>query len=124
MIETLQTHKFTGWDCYDTLLYDKSGEKLLEQKYYGLMVTGRCGEVDRSRETIYMHPPVVPTGPEFPVRKGLYFKDDYWDGSDIFASPDARRILVTQSVRDALEAIKPTGFKFIRLTEFETDSFL
>jgi hypothetical protein len=72
----------------------------LRRDYGGLVVTGRCGAIDRSRSEIVLYE--YPAG-WFPDGRGLFFAEDSWDGTDVFMADDETGyIFVTDRVRRAL----------------------
>ena len=85
VIEIFKSNAITGWKTYDVEIYSKEN-KLIDQKYYVLIITGRCGFRDYSTSPIIMDTIGITTEPHL---SGFYFKDDFWDGSDLFmCNPD------------------------------------
>ncbi len=85
VIELFRPKSVTGWQTYDVEIYSKKNE-LIEMKYFGLVITGRCGNRDYSANSIVMDKIGIKTKPH---SKGFYFKDNFWDGSDLFmCNPD------------------------------------
>jgi|GEM_PF-634545 len=82
VIELFKSNAITGWKTYDVKVYSKKDE-LIDEKYFGLIITGRCGYRDYSTSSIVMDTIGVTAEPHL---KGHYFKDDFWDGSDLFMS--------------------------------------
>ncbi|MDO1512256.1 hypothetical protein Q2T41_06265 [Maribacter confluentis] len=80
VIELFKSNGITGWQTYTVKIYSKKNE-LIDQKYYGLIITGRCGYQDYSQSSIVMDKIGITTEPH---AKGFYFKDNYWDGTDLF----------------------------------------
>ncbi|MCL8009389.1 hypothetical protein [Gelidibacter japonicus] len=80
VIEIFKSNAITGWKTYDVEIYSKEN-KLIDQKYYVLIITGRCGFRDYSTSPIIMDTIGITTEPHL---SGFYFKDDFWDGSDLF----------------------------------------
>ncbi len=78
--KTLNEIVLTGWKTYDVEICSKENE-LIDQKYYVLIITGRCGFRDYSTSPIIMDTIGITTEPHL---SGFYFKDDFWDGSDLF----------------------------------------
>ena len=81
-IDLLREYKFKGWSTLPIKVYDRFNNQL--KGYHGYSVTGRGGPVDYEKSQLVMPPPPVPTGKTRPVKLGLYFKPENWDGSDIF----------------------------------------
>lgn len=96
-------------------LTGRKGEEL--PPYYGLAIAGRCGGIDASRR---VEVPKQYPGGIFPVRKGLYFDSDSWDGSDIFMPEGrVRWTFVLGEVRSALETARVKNVRFTPLPEVE-----
>ncbi len=88
------------------------------QDYRLLGVTGRCGLEDANRRQRAMSAAGAGSV-SVPVRLGMFFKNDEWDGSDVFTMPNGGFTIVTERVVDALYAAKITNLGATRLTEFE-----
>src|SRR5690606_69056 len=85
VIKLFISNSISGWKTYDVEIRTKKNE-LIDQKYYGLIITGRCGFRDYSTSSIVMDTIGITTEPHL---SGIYFKDDFWDGSDLFmCNPD------------------------------------
>ncbi|WP_143751757.1 hypothetical protein [Maribacter sp. 6B07] len=80
IIDLFKSNGITGWKIYDVHILSKNNE-LIDQKYYGLIITGRCGYQDYSQSSIVMDKIGITTEPH---AKGFYFKNNYWDGTDLF----------------------------------------
>ncbi len=99
--ELFTAHNFTGWKTYPINLYDKNGK--LISGYHGFAVTAKVGPIDYSRSEIIAKPPIIIGKPNI-VKKGLYFDENSWDGSDFLF---AGYILVTRPVVEALRKAVP-----------------
>jgi hypothetical protein len=99
-IDALRTSNATGWVTYPVGLEAKSGSPIMG--YHGLIVRGRCGPIDNARSVEV--DTIVPGSAKrhAPMWKGMYFREDSWDGSDVFRPEDTGYIFVTQRVRDRL----------------------
>ena len=117
IVGALGTGGFTGWDTYPVEVYDEHGD--LVRGYHGLVVTGRSGPLVDSLSPVMERAPFVPDGPIPLVRVGIRFLPETWDGSDVFRPLGTGFTLVTQEVRDALAAVKPTNLELTRITEIE-----
>lgn len=106
----LESNHFTGFRTLQCEVRDKKGDLMLG--YYFLQVTGRCGPIDESRRV--MTQAKYPMG-MFPVLRGAYFDEKSWDQSDLFSAPNYNMVMVTESVKKALEAGKASGFHFTPL---------
>ncbi|WP_435171368.1 hypothetical protein [Paenibacillus glycanilyticus] len=121
IIETFIQQQITGWESYRITLYGKNHEII--PNYSGISITGRCSPVDYNRSGIvYKEYP----GGIFPRFKGSYFKDDVWDGTDLFMeNPDERGYTLTQYVSERVKNIfdnnKIKNLQLTNLTEREID---
>ena len=114
-IGILEEHDFKGWSTFPVKLYDRFNNQL--EGYHGFSVTGRAGPVDHKKSQLVMPPPPIPTGKTRPVKLGLYFKPENWDGSDIFTLESTTRIIVTAEVKQCIEENNITNVHFKKLTE-------
>jgi len=114
-VDTLLDERATGWGTFPVRLYDRSGLEL--SGYYGLVVTGRAGPIDRSRSRIELVPPPVPTGKAMYTEIGTYFDPVTWDGSDIFTLERTGVVCVVERIKLALEQRKLTNLTFDRMSE-------
>lgn len=114
MINTLREGNFTGWSTFPVEVYDAKGEII--NGYSGFSVLGKCGHYDKSLAKDVMLP--GPLGNLLPKKIGFFFEPSSWDGSDIFNSEGTWLMVVTGSVKEAIENIKATNIQFIRLTEY------
>ena len=88
IIELFKSNGITGWKTYNVEIRSKKND-LVDQKYFGLIITGRCGYRDYTKSSIILDKIGINIKPHI---KGFYFKNDYWDGSDLFMSnPEQNR---------------------------------
>lgn len=114
VVEALQEAGASGWKTYPVALLGKNGEAM--GTYFGLQVTGRCGQLDPTRCAHETQD--YPAG-SFPVLRGLYFDEASWDGSDIFMpADDSAWIFVTELARRVFEA-NAKNIRFEALTDIE-----
>jgi hypothetical protein len=106
LIEAMSKAVLTGWSGYPVRVFDHR-RKLLPG-YHALAIHGRAAPLDDSRMRREVDRFIIRT-------HGLYFRDDFWDGSDFFLS--RLYICVTQRAFDVLSALKPTNLEFTRLDE-------
>jgi hypothetical protein len=116
VIKYLHEMKYSGWRTYPVRVSNRSGQVI--PGYFGFSVTGCAGAIDKARAEKIIIPPAVRGGEAFPGFKGLNFKDDYWDGSDIFCPAETALIIVTEEVKHSMEELRMTNCKFTRLTEY------
>ncbi|CAM1340994.1 MULTISPECIES: hypothetical protein [Tenacibaculum] len=120
IIELFKSNGISGWKTYNVEIYSKKNE-FIDQKYYGLIITGRCGYRDYSKNSIIMDKIGITTEPH---SKGFYFKDDYWDGSDLFmCNPDENGNsnmfrFCTQKVADLVKKEKIKNISLEKVTDF------
>ncbi|MFC5194086.1 hypothetical protein ACFPH8_01970 [Bizionia hallyeonensis] len=85
VIRLFKSNGITGWKTYNVEIRSKKNE-LIDQNFFGLIITGRCGHRDYSKSSIVLSKIGVYTKPHI---KGFYFNDDSCDDSDLFMSnPD------------------------------------
>jgi hypothetical protein len=87
--------------------------------YSGISILGRAAGIDSSCSERVLKPKVVDTGPRQPGFRGIYFEDDWWDGSDIFTVNNSGYLFCKSRVKDAISTLKPTNMEFTRLVEYE-----
>lgn len=117
VVEVLRKGGFTGWDVHSARIELKDGKRVDDHE--ALMVSGRSGPVDDALSETVTLPPPVPEGNEVPGLRGLRFDPSSWDGSDIFTPETTTFVMVTDAVREALEAVSPTNLRLERITEIE-----
>lgn len=115
--DSLQSHQITGWSTYPVTVFGRKGEFL--PGYHGLAITGRGIDEDRTRGEIIVKPPIVPGGRPPRVRKGLFFEESKWDGSDMFRV--GGHIVVTIKVKRLFRRERVRNVKFTPLPDFEKD---
>ena len=115
VIKLLRDNHISGWSTYPVEVYDQDG--ILHSCYHGLAVTGAVCEADYSLSTVVTKPPPTPNGRSYDVYRGLYFKEDEWDGCDMFWVGGVR--VVVDSVRKIFEQSKVGNVSFTPLTERE-----
>ncbi|WP_139062115.1 hypothetical protein [Ochrovirga pacifica] len=119
-IELFKSNGISGWKTYNVEIYSKKNE-FIKQKYYGLIITGRCGYRDYSKSSIVMNKIGITMEPH---SKGFYFKDNYWDGSDLFmCNPDENGNsnmfrFCTQKVADLFKKEKIKNISLEKTTDF------
>jgi hypothetical protein len=117
VLQVLRDGGFTGWRSFPIEIAGKNGERI--DWYEGLVITGRCGPIDHSKEKKVHRPPPVPRGRSYDAWLGLFFDPDSWDGSDMFMPEGTTVNIVTEAVKDALLQAKITSVTFKPLTESE-----
>lgn len=119
VIENLEKYNINGWDTFPIKIFDKSGEEICG--YAGLSVVGRCGLIDDSKRKIEWRTSPYNENYRYQVAKGIYFAENSWDGSDIFATPYGGGVFIVNKVREMLISEKVKGFNFIDISDFEVD---
>ena len=118
--DVLEENAFTGWKTFAVKLLDKNGSEI--QDYFGLSITGRCGEIDYSKAEI-IEKRLVPNGPLGKYYKGLSIGLDKWDGSDFFLPANNYGTIVRSKVVDILKKNKITNLRFENIADIETPDF-
>jgi hypothetical protein len=118
----LLENQFTGWGTVATRIQDKRGKEI--PGYFCLVVSGRAGPIDPSRNRIVLDPPPVPHGEPTYVEVGMYFDPMTWDGSDIFIPEGTTAICVTERVKDVVDRAKIENVQFTALSKFQGNRFL
>jgi hypothetical protein len=113
--DLLLSSNVTGWSTYPVRIFDKDGSVV--DGYSGLSVLGRCGP--QQPERTQHETRLGRLGAPYPVRKGFYFDEHSWDGSDIFCPAGSTFKLVTRRVKDLLESAKITNINFCALDQLE-----
>jgi hypothetical protein len=117
IIDVLTENEFTGWRPFPVTIRGKSGR--LIKGYSGISILGRAGNLDDTRSEKVLLPPLYEGGPERLGLRGFYFRDDVWDGSDVFTCENAPLFLCSLKVKEAISALNPTNIVFTSLTEYE-----
>ena len=115
LIRILSENEVSGWSTYPVEVYDREGN--MHPCYHGLAVTGAVCEADYSLSTVVTKPPPTPNGRSYDVYRGLYFKEDEWDGCDMFWVGGVR--VVVDRVRKIFEQNKVSNVRFTPITERE-----
>ncbi len=117
VFETFEVNKITGWGYIPSIIHVGKGENILD---YGLLtVKGRCGPMDFSKSEIFIKQPFTPTGTALKVKRGLYFDQNTWDGSDIFTPENTLFTFITEQVKLILIEKKFTNLSIECLEDFE-----
>jgi hypothetical protein len=117
-LDVLRAAGFTGWTTFPVKVTLDDGSSL--EGYEGLAISGRCGPIDDSLSELVTLPPAVPGGPEQRALRGLCFRPETWDGSDLFTPSEGyTAAFVTTRVKDEVERAGITNVEFKRLSEIE-----
>jgi hypothetical protein len=109
IVTLLREQGLTGWDTYAVEVVDRDGT--LRHDYVGLAVTGRCGPRDDRRGDW-----VNVAGRVY--RRGYYFAEESWDGSDLFVVGASVPRFVTDRVRGVFRRAKIRNVQFVRADQF------
>jgi len=109
----------TGWKTYEIEIIDR--ELSTKTEYWGFSCTGKVGEQDISKGKILIKPPPRIGGKSYKVLKGMYFKDDYWDGSDFCVLGYGGGPIVSDKVVKVFNLFEIENIKFLPLSEYEID---
>ncbi|WP_128759330.1 hypothetical protein [Leeuwenhoekiella marinoflava] len=119
VIELFKSNRITGWETYNVEIRSKKNE-LIDQKFFGLIITGRCGHRDYSKSSIVLDKIGIKTKPHI---KGFFFDKDFWSGTDLFmCKPDEKgnlnmNIFCTKKVVDLFKKNKIKNIDFKNLKE-------
>lgn len=116
VVDLLRHARFTGWDTYPVELTDPEFGRVAG--FSGLVITGRCGEIDFSRSNIVQIE--MPSGP-WPHYQGLFFGPTTWDGSDLFMPPIRAYRFATRRVGEALAAQGISNVRLERASDVQID---
>jgi hypothetical protein len=114
--------RLSGWDTLAVELRDRTGETI--DGYLLLVIVGRCGPLDNTRSVRINKIMTRNRKGYAPVWKGLYFDEDTWDGSDLFAPQGTAFFFATRQVKDVLEKISATNFQIKPLKDIERVSLI
>jgi len=119
VIAVLEKHGFSGWSTYPIELHGKDGS--LINGYCGIVVTGRCGPIDKGQSIPYWHE--YPAG-LFAEWRGMYFDPATWDGSDFFTPEGSFHpwILISEEVAAALRKARISNVNVERLDLWKVPS--
>jgi hypothetical protein len=84
--------------------------------YQGLSALGRCGPVHHDAALLQ---PMAPGGEPVEGWRGLLFDPETWDGSDIFSPEGTAHLIVSQSVKHALEEAQASNWLLVALPAWE-----
>jgi len=114
--ELLKENGITGYRLYDVTVFGENMERY--ENYYGLSVTGRCNTRDYYRSKLtHLGSANVPN------LKGVFFVNDYWDGSDFFVEePDEignynMSVYVSEKVVNLFNRYKVKNVEFEKLSK-------
>jgi hypothetical protein len=116
-IRVLQDSRSRGWTSFPIRSSRLLGNRL--KGYAGLSVMGRCGLVREDQCQKVKRAPIVTGGAPFEAHVGLFFDPASWDGSDVFCPLQYGGILVTDRVKQAIEAANLTNVRFVRASEYQ-----
>ena len=114
--ELLETNGLTGWKTFPVKVLTKKNEEI--PGYQGFSITGRCGAIDYKKGEL-IKKRLIPGGPLWKSRKGVYIGLDQWDGSDFFIPKESRWIVVSQRAAELLKKSKLTNIELRNLAEIE-----
>lgn len=115
-VNALRDARCSGWALFPVTVYDKQGA--VAGGYHGLQVTGVCGPIDWRRSQPV---PVQLPGGVFPRLKGFYFREETWDGSDVFGPRDSGDTFMTERAASALKRSRIMNMDLEPLEDVITD---
>jgi hypothetical protein len=98
----LKENHITGWKGYEISI------KGVDEKYYGLQVIGRCGELEEPKEAGFYI--------------GFKFDCGSWDKSDLFSPDETVLLFCTKKVRDLLKKNKITNVELTDISKVQAYS--
>jgi hypothetical protein len=122
LVDLLKAEHATGWSTYPLTLLDKRGKRV--PGYCGLAVTGASGPIEWKRSERVLKPPAVPRGKGRWVRRGAWFDEESWDGSDFFFPGETMHLMVSDRIVRAMKRAKLKGIEFEHQSVFEMDEWL
>jgi hypothetical protein len=111
VIDVLKASGCTGWKCFPVRMLNKA--ERLAGRYYGLVITGRCGPDDPEMSEIKADSPRT-----YPRLIGLYFHPETYDGSDLFlhrADAHGGQAGYMSASKKLVEAFEQADVKNVRL---------
>jgi hypothetical protein len=115
--DVLNDAGFSGWTTFPVHVVLNDGSEV--RGYHGLAITGRCGQIDDSLCQEVVLPSPAHGGRAHRGIRGLCFRPETWDGSDLFAPPDSQYSWAVDAVRVEVERAGMTNVRFQRLSEIE-----
>ncbi len=106
----------TGWGVYPVQLLARDGSSV--SGYHGFSITSTAEAADHLSQAM-IRPPDNSGGSARSVWRGLYWKPETWDGSDIFRV--AGQLVCTERVYAALVAANLKNVACVRVTEWERE---
>lgn len=116
VVDAFTRNSITGWKATPVRIAGKE-----DLKYYVLMVTGRCGFVDRNKSVRIIKK--SPGGKDWPFLQGLFFEPESWDGTDMFVAENVSFIFCTEKVKKVIKQIKATNISFENSMGITIDAF-
>lgn len=113
--DALKANSITGYEQFPAVI----GIKEPNIEYSCLIIKGRVhGEDDKKGDLINLGPK-VPGAPPVIVKKGLFFDESTWDGSDFCILDNKAHIIVSERVRQIILDLKITNIKTIPIEEYQ-----
>ena len=111
VIDILKASGCTGWKCFPVRMLNKAERPA--GRYYGLVITGRCGPDDPEMSEIKADSPRT-----YPTLVGHYFHPETYDGSDLFlhrAAANGRQTGHMMASKRLVEVFEQADIKNVRL---------
>lgn len=115
MVRAMEADGITGWATFPVQLLLKNGEPD-PGEWFGLAVTGRCGELDWSGARIEVRQ-MAPEGPLTRMPRGPRVPEGSWDGSDLALPGATMPTLCTERFRVAMKRHDIRRLEFQPLAE-------
>ncbi|MCI0343742.1 MAG: hypothetical protein L0216_21760 [Planctomycetales bacterium] len=114
LVSQLTSANLTGWMTAEARVTGKGGR--IVEGLRRFIVSGRCGPIDYARSEIMIVS--FPGGPGR-VRRGLYFDQATWDGSDVFSPQGSGITLVTTDFKRMVEEQRVSNVRLTPLSRVE-----
>lgn len=114
--DALKREMIAGWRAYPVDFRGSNGEPL--SQYAAIGVIGRCGplENERSKKVTRLLPAASSSADSW---IGLYFREDTWDGADLFRPYGTMLTIATSRAKEVIEKIGATNIRFRPLLKVE-----
>lgn len=116
--KALRAERVTGFDSLPASIMVR--DKTVDD-YSFLVVKGRAYGIDDYKGEVIDKGPIVPGGASVVVKRGLYFDEGTWDGSDIFLLDETLFIIVTEKVMNIIKNLAITNLTCTDTEMVESD---
>lgn len=114
IVELFLEHNFNGWFAIPTEIL-----KHEDYSYSFLSICGKSGPLDLNKFELIEKPLIPGMKKPLVVKKGMSFDINTWDGSSIFSPEGTLHTIITEEVKNVLEARKATNVSMYKLIDYE-----